>query len=498
MNSIMKCLTAVLTIVSATATVQASTLKSDLLLYVPKSIVRGMASKFNGNFQYAAGNVTVPGEFPVNLDNLVVTFDYQMQSLNPNSSSFDAGFGISNAKATMDALHIDAFSDQVINGQPVRIHIKLDCQNIVVTANAGFNTAATGHIANGPLTVVMDDMNWATGSQFWNFSAGACQGASVADATNYLQNQINQMWSSPSDLKNMIMGELNNRVTQWVAQRSTWSQNFPGINTMLFARASEFIDTATSWVFRMGGEFTTVKDCPSFVAIGSLPPMSPTNSPSNIEIDLPTAISSVISQCASEMGIFNRADNTKNIPAFAQLMGSDVAKQSVWPDLMRYPATAQFMFYTITNGTTSLSPATVANPATNSLYFNLATTVVSTMRYIRNSVEEAYMTFASPLRGGIQIIAKGAAYNKPSTFSLQWSSDPQIKLNYRFDVSKNVVTDTKVDTTTLEGQLVPVIKSQTFSYNMDPLPITDAVQLGVSGLNRGSDSLQLIFSLYQK
>lgn len=475
---------------------QASGLKTDFLLFLPKTTVKSIAPEFKGTFQYQAANLTVPGDFPAHLQNVNVTFNYTVKSLTPNAQgNFDIDFAIDSAKATVEGLHIDSFIERVVNGQPVRVHLKADCSGLTVTGKAGFSASGVGQIVNNPLAVSINDMQWAT-SALWTLQANSCQGP--GGLVPFLEEQINQMWLQPQHLKGLVMGELNNRILGWMNERSNWTQNLSDLNAMMFVRAHEFIDSSSAWILRMAVDFQTMKECPSFDQVGTLPAQQVGSVPTGIELQAPLKLTALWGQCIHEMGAFNRRDNTKDIPAFGQLMGSDTYKQAVWPDLMRFSTSAQFNFYTVTSGGLQIQPRTVSNPAANTLYFSAATTLVSTMKYINKGVEEPYMTFATPVRGGIQAVGKAGAFDKAGTILMQWSEDPQVKLNYRFDVSKSVVKDTKVDTTKLDPELVKTLKAKSFTHEVEPMSISNTHQITMSGLKKTGEIIQVLFGVTRK
>ncbi len=477
---------------------QASELRTDVLLYLPKQLIRAAAPEFKGSYIYPAGNFTIPGQFPADVTNVQGTFDYQVASLNPLSlGHFDVDVLISNFKLTMDTFHIDQTIEQVQNGVIVRIRVKIDCSGVVVSARRSFDVTGTAQIQS-PLGISVQGMTLPVDQTLWAVTASTC---SSPNDLPFLEQKINETFANSADIKNYVIGKVNQKVAGWLAANRSFTQDLPAFNAKISTQAQEFVDDTDSWIVRMPLQLTTTKDCNTFKKYGtSIPAMTQEGTPpQDIVIQAPEKAMNLLAKCVHEMGGFNRVDNTKNIPAFNDLMNSALAKAAVWPDLSRFPAGSQFNMYTKTSGAVfDVTPKALPTGNAGSVYYSLNGSIISKMAYLRKGVEEPYLQFYSPLGGTIEANAKANGWDNPSSLVFQWYGAPALNVNYVFQVPKNQVSNPKIDVTKIQPELLKAVQSKVFSFSIKPYSLSATRQIQLFGLAREGSNLQIKMGIAKK
>lgn len=479
--------------VSLAGVSRASNLQSDFVLVIPKEIVRTTAPEFKGNFQTQMASVTVPGEFPVQLVNLVPTFDLQIKSLTPNlQGNFDFTAGLTNVRANIDSLHIDAVVERVVNGGVIRVRVKADCQNLVISGKAGVTVTGSGRLTN-PLAVIFDDVQWTTDPNFWTVQAQSCVGPS--DFIPFMEEKINEVWGTSVAFRSAILEEANSRISDWLNQRNSWTQNLSEFQTYMFIKASEFIDHDSAWIFRMDVDVNTVKPCKIFDTMKTTPKQTQFRVTQNMELSASMITVNAWAQCLHEMDTFAQKIYSTDLPGFRDLMDSWFKKWWVWPDLNRFPSEALFVFNTTTAGGISFASRQVSRPNPGSVYFDLSTNVRSAMRYVYRGQEYPYISFFTPVRATVEIKPTAGKYDKPSNLAVSFVSSPQLQTTYRFDVPRDQVSDPEIKLDYIQPEIAKVIAAQKYSFSVAPLPLTETRQVQMKGLRQASDALMLTLGL---
>lgn len=476
--------------------VAASELRSDVLLVIPKKVVRTAAPDFQGSYSYAAGNLTIPGQFPADTTNFVTSFNYQITSLDPLANGhFDTVVSLSDFKINMDTFHIDQTIEQEQNGVIVRIQVKIDCNGMVVAARRAFDVTGSAQIKN-PLGVAVNTVNLPVDQTLWQVTAASCV---PANSIPFLEQKINESFANSVDVRNYVINQVNQNVASWFAANRNFTQDFPSFGAKVDMQTEEFIDNPDSWIVRMPTKVTSNKECPTMRKMGTIPSIAPTATvPDEIQLQTSEKVLQVLGKCAHEMATFNRVDSTSTIQVFQDLMSSAAAKAVVWPDLSRFPAGSEFNLHTKTSGTIFDLVPTAGAGAANSIYYTLTGNMITKMMYLRSEVEEKYVQFFSPISGTIEAVGRANGWNQPSTLTFQFYGAPTMNLQYVFQVPRSVVKDSKIDVTKIQPELIKAVQSKTFTFPVNPFPLNTTRQVQFFGLGRDGTHLQLKMGIAKK
>ncbi len=466
----------------------ASQLKTDVLLYVPKQMVRASASEFKGIFNHDIASAILPGEFPARVETVTSNFNWQVKSLEPkDNGAADLVLTASGAKAKIGGFHIDSFVEREVNGSIIRVHLKVDCQDMVVEARRSTDLMAHVQIDQN-LKMRIEQLQWPPQSKFWKVRAATCAGPT--DILPALEDHFNKMWNTSSNLREYLISQINPELQSWLDDRLAWSESVSEFGSSLQMRGREFLDSSDAWIVRSDLQINTGKICPAFESIRRLQPQKIEADPRELHVTFLDEVMPIWAQCIHEMSGFRRLDYARDIPQFVDLMASPSAKDAVWPDLNRFSERTQFALYSSTAGAFSMQPRSMGQgqKGSRSIYYSLSTNALSRIRLSSTQRERPYVSFFSPIRGNVELKINPGTFSVPGQLLIQWSGQPQVKLRHQFDVR---VSNDFIDTRQLDPELQKAMKAKVFKKLLRPLRLTSSRQVQVNGIKRTEKLISL-------
>ncbi len=479
--------------------VSATPLSTDLLVFVPKNIAQTITGAVTGKYQFQTANLTIPGIYPIQLENLDLNLDYQLKTLNlKDLGAFDATLDFTKVRVRATGLHVDAMTEKLINGVIVRVRVKVDCMGAVLETRNPIPAAGNGKVTNTPLLAKLDQLAWAANSQQWQFSAEKCEGDSaVAD----IEAQVNSFFNNSVEFKKAVLERTNSVIDEWLLKNRSWAKQFPELNSVVTTTATEILDNGKSWVLRLAVQMNPLMDCPSFTKEPLIPSPPTTPGPDGIEMQIPSRAATVIAQCLHEMGQLYRRDRSSQMVGLREFMQSWMKKFIYWGDLNRFASDQEWLFLSKTVGEFSFVPKEVSAKKTESgsIFFLGQATIESQMKFVPTEGDPLpYVTFYMDVWGTMSIDTLFTTPAAATLFTVRPRNNPGSKLGYRWNIPLERLSNTGINTTAINDELGKTLKASTLQFQLDPIAITPSHQLNVVGLRMTGGLIQFQLQIHQR
>lgn len=472
-----------LTILTGSRLAVASEMRTNLFLAVPKSDMHLLIPDFLEHAEIPLGDQTVPGPFNAQIKQAVAKFDSKLNQLTfGNQGEIEGFLQVQNLIITAASLHVDTVVEQIVNGTIIRVHIKADCTGVTLTARKSVDVLLKGQVSGSPFDIVIQSATWPPQTDLWSFQAQQCVAPNNFPAL--VEQKINESWGSPDAINASLLQEINARLFTWVTANRKWSRELPGQLTV-HGEILEMIPQANEWIFLVNAVFDSHRTCLPWKKSPRFD-LALQDSPEGVELRISQAAIFSLLNCMQDLKTFNHAINTRQIPAFQNLIGNAAAKWFVWPDLNRYPSTAEFMLRSRGAGqlkaTLQSSQETQAGHVVN---YSLSSNILTLMRYIRSGQEEPYVQFFSPVSGIAQFSAAAGR------IVFKWASAVNLNMQYAFDLPASVISDRRIDTKKIQPILAEEFGRMTFGFVLPSLKLGEKNDLHFHDFNDRNGAIRL-------
>ncbi len=478
---------AVLTIcltLSATQVI-AGVLKTDLQLVLPKSEMVNEALKQKGALKFSRESLTFSSEFPVELKNIDLDFEYQVRSLNPGlGGAFATEVEVTKVVARAASLKIDTILQVEASGVKAKIPIKAFCQGVTIRNEKPVVFQLKGQVRELPrLSLQLEDVDWAHVAGVWKLETASCEAA--PGFTAFLNEQLAKLWSESKDLPAYVFEDVNRELEEWFAGTLRVEKDVPELYSHVTLEGKTFQDAGDAWVFgiemRVDANPNEKTLCATLKDDVYLPAHSQKMNVKTSEIWANEKVVELWGRCLHERGKLKREDRGQEIAGFRKLMSSRFLQFFVWQDLMRFPKSTDFHFMTSSYGALSMRPVA----ASSGVSYALSTQIASRMLYPEAGRWASYMTFYTPVSLELAMSVKN------SKLRIGMKGAPRTALKYRFDVPVGQLYSSSVGISTIESEVKDFLAQEIFEIELPQLQLGPDIEVEAANLRRENQTLKM-------
>ena len=161
---------------------------------------------------------------------------------------------------------------------------------------------------------------------------------------------------------------------------------------------------------------------------------------------------------------------SNKLPGFSTLMSSRFSQFFVWPELMRYSRSAQFLFEIYSNKDIEVSGG-------KDLVYGLNSTLLSRMNAPRGGKQVPFMNFVVPFKSQVKLSVKSGVVNARLT-------SPQMSLQYSWDRDylNRYGKYREFSSSTIRSRILSALGGQNLTMKLPVIPLLEGLNLQVKSL----------------
>ncbi|WP_413576169.1 hypothetical protein ACLVWU_17440 [Bdellovibrio sp. HCB290] len=441
--------------------------------------------EFQANWQFPDQTVEAANGVQVQLKGISISLKTELEKPSLGSSQTQVILNSKDlsAQMTIAAISVDQWIEQTVGGITGRFHLVADCPNVVLNMKSGmgsFSVSVNPKVGSNQAGGAVQDVSLSWLKDAWSAGAIECTGAEgFADIVNQQITQISADSAAfVNPKKELILSYLNGYIGKWSFDFSKPRQLVSSRDDINISMMVDSFDDANPERALAKGrvivEFTRAPQSETTkleLAKGDVN----YGTSGQAMIRLPAGFAKEMISRGYAANSWVHQFYSSQISGFSSVMNSRFMQFFVWPELMDYPKSSNFLFNVYSNKDPKISGS--------GLKYQLSVNLYSQMKAPKNSKYIPFMNFTVPFSSGISL---GISDSKAAVKFTGTSLD----LRYAWDPSyvKSFSPRTRFASSTIEGKILGAIAGKTFNVTLPAIPLTEGVSLKIKKATSLSNS----------
>lgn len=304
---------------------------------------------FTGTESQKLEDFLIEQPFKTHLENISMVGSYDAR-VSSGASALDFVFS---AKMSGVSLHVgkistDSVIDRIVGGIHVQIFLKGQCENVVIKSLdiATLTTGVRFQLGSHGIEPVMGSLDLSTLPQ-WQIDMGKCQGPLGYDKA--LLAEIKNILSNKTEVQKIISNPIKSKVQSVVAGLNSKvfaPQEMPIAGVATVRIVPQSLELASPSAFIMKGTATAIFKSPTQenIAIDDVAFLTKSKTASTTGFYLSQKWIHQSIAKAQNLGLIGYSFKSSAVESLKSLFSSRLYQFFLWPDLMRFSKSAEFLF----------------------------------------------------------------------------------------------------------------------------------------------------------
>lgn len=471
-----------------------SVIESEFELILPKQFQQSLieekwkslaTEKFKAAWQFPDQIVEAQQGIKVHLNGISLSLNTQLKKpgLGQQQTNLELQSSDLQAQMVISEISVNQIVEQTVGGITGHFQIEAQCKNVVLNMRPGvgaFAIALKPSVGNTQVAAEVDDVELSWQANAWQAQDFTCTG--VEGFADLVKIEVQKISAD----SNSFVAPRKEQIVSYVKQYlGNYSLDLSKQRELVSSRADikmnmiiDSFDAVNADQIKALGRVTVEFTRSSQDGVKKLTlskNASDIKSSNQAMLRLPASfVKEVMTQAYAANSWVHRLTSSE-LPGFSSIMSSRFAQFFVWPEMMNYPKTSQFLFDVYSNKDPKVTG--------QGLQYQVNMNLLSKMQAPQSGKYVPFMNFVIPFNSKVNLAVASSKLNvsfvnTALTLQYQWDSS----YLSRYSPSK------RFGASTIQGRILDAVSGKTISVALPKIPVMEGLALQIKKAQSLSNS----------